>query len=42
MTWVIAIAAGTLFATGVYLILQKLLSRPGLNPALRTKLLRNR
>ena len=27
MTWVIAIAAGVLFATGVYLILQKLLSR---------------
>ena len=27
MTWVIAIAAGALFAAGVYLILQKLLSR---------------
>lgn len=27
MTWVVAIAAGCLFATGVYLILQKLLSR---------------
>ena len=27
MSWVIAIAAGVLFATGVYLILQKLLSR---------------
>ena len=27
MTWVIAITAGVLFATGTYLILQKLLSR---------------
>ena len=27
MTWVIAITAGVLFATGTYLVLQKLLSR---------------
>ena len=27
MTWVVAVAAGVLFASGVYLVLQKLLSR---------------